>query len=311
MHVLILLAALAAPPAGFQPAEEGYYAFDTGQLRGRVRVDGKSQGICSLADVPSGMELLKTPGVFSYYRIFSAGARYGNAARDWPVTARVADGGVLEIRFPPAEDHPLEITGVFRWVSADTLDLETTVKAQQELPGFEVFLSSYFVPGFEASVYLKPNRFARGKPSSFVRADWSELVDGNYLMFPRDRESLLLMYDGRWEIPPSPVTWAFSRYLAAPIALRRNAEAGLTAVLMSPPDDCFAIGTPYNKQPPDNVAGHDSLYLSLFGRDLAPGQTARAHCRLIVAKDLSDEAILSRWEQYLTERGVKPSPTTN
>ena len=108
--------------------------------------------------------------------------------------------------------------------------------------------------------------------------------------------------DGRWEIGPNPVTWAFVRYLAAPIGVRRNAEAGLTAVLMSPPEDCLAISTPYNKRPPDGVAGHSSLYLSLFGRDLAAGQTAKAHCRFILAKDLSDEAILKRYKQYVTER---------
>ena len=313
MKTLVLLAVAlfaggAEKPAAFQPGEKGYFTFDTGQLRGRMRLDGKSQGLCSVVYTPSGMELAKVPGLLSYYRIFSAGARYGNAARDWPVSGRIVEGGALEIRFPPADDHPLEITGLFRWRSADTLDLETTVKAVADLPRVEVFLSSYFVPGFGALVYVKPNRFSKGKPPSFMPPDWSEMIDGNYLIFPRDREDLLMIYDGRWEFPPSPVTWAFTRYLAAPIAVRRNAEAGLTAVLMSPPDDCFAVGTPYNKKPPDGVAGHDSLYLSLFGRDLPAGQTARAHCRLLIAKDLSDEAILQRYGQYLAERGVKPAP---
>lgn len=313
MHNLILLAmtlsTAAAEPLAFQPVEKGYSAFETGQLRGRMRLDGKSQGLCSVVYAPTGMELVKVPGLLSYYRVFSTKTRYGHAARDWPVSARIVDGGALEIRFPPGEDHPLEITGVFRWRSPDTLDLETTVKANKNLPRMEVFLSSYFVPGFGAMVYVKPNRFSKGKPASFVRPDWNEMIDGNYLMFPRDRESLLLIYDGRWEFPPSPVTWAFNRYLAAPIAVRRNTQARLTAVLMSPPDDCFAIGTPYNKQPPDGVAGHDSFYLSLFGRDLPAGQTARAHCRLLIAKDLTDEAIVGRYGQYLAERGVKlPAP---
>ena len=315
MHNLILLATVlstptapAEKPPAFQAAEKGCFTFDTGQLRGRMRLDGKSQGLSSVVYSPTGIELAKVPGLLSYYRVFSTGTRYGHAARDWPVSARLIDGGALEIRFPPADDHPLELTGVFRWRSPDTLDLETTVKAGKNLPRMEIFLSSYFVPGFGALVYVKPNRFSKGKPASFVRPDWNEMIDGNYLIFPRDRESLLMVYDGRWEFPPSPVTWAFTRYLAAPIAVRRNAAARLTAVLMSPPDDCFAVGTPYNKQPPDGVAGHDSFYLSLFGRDLPAGQTARAHCRLLIAKDLADEAIVGRYEQYLSERGVKPSP---
>jgi hypothetical protein len=299
-----LLAQAQEAKLGFRPAEKGYFAFDTGLLRGQMRLDGTAQGLASVQDVPTGMELVKRPGLLSYYRVFSTATRYGKAARDWPVEGRVVDEGALEIRFPAATDRPLEMTGRFCWRTADTLDLVTTVKALKDLPGMEVFLSSYFVSGFEPLVYLKPGRYARGRPASLLRPEWSELVDGDYLMFPRDRESLALIYDGRWEIAPNPVTWAFTRYLEAPLALRRHEASGLTAVLMAPPADCFAIGTPYYKQPPDGVAGHDSLYLSLFGRDLKAGQTATSHTRLVLAKDLNNEAVLQRYTQYLAERGV-------
>jgi hypothetical protein len=291
----------------FRPAEKGYYAFDTGLFRGRMRLDGTSQGLLSVQYVPTGMELVKRPGLLSYYRVFSTGTRYGHAARDWPVEGRIVEGGALEIRFPSAADRPLEMIGRFRWRTVDTLDLETTVKAVKDLPGMEVFLSSYFVSGFDPLIYLKPGRYAKGRPASLVRPDWSEMVDGDYMMFPRDRESLGLIYDGRWEIAPNPVTWAFTRYLEAPLALRRHAASGLTVVLMSPPADCFAVGTPYYKRPPDGVAGHDSLYSSLFGRDLKAGQTATAHTRLILAKDLSNDGVLQRYAAYLAERGVTPA----
>jgi len=308
-HIAIALLLVAwfavvarAEGLAFQPSEQGYYTFDTGQFRGKVRVDGQSQGICSLVHVPTGMEMVSPPGLLSYYRVFSTGVRYGEAARDWPVVARVMDDGALEMRFPPAATHPMEVFGTFRWRAADTLDLETTVKAADALPRLEVFLSSYFSDGFDASVYVARNLYGAGPATAFVRADWSELLDGAYLMFPRDPESLRVMYDGRWGIPPSPVTWAFVRYFAAPIAVRRNDKAGLTAVLMSAPGDCFAMSTPYNKQPPDGEASHRSLYLSLFGRDLAAGQSAQSHCRLMIGKDLSDKVILERYQQYLAER---------
>ena len=307
--IVSLTAAVEAesPPLAFQPAENGYYAFDTGVLRGKMRLDGQFQGIASMVYVPTGMELLKPPGVMSYYRVLTTGFRYGTrgptgAVRDWPVVARLLGGGALEIRFPPAADHPMELTGTFRWRSADTLDVETSIKTPAALPRLEIFLSSYFVEGFDALVYVVRNRYGAGKPAAMLRADWSEMLDGNYLMFPRDEDALRMIYDGRWDIPPNPVTWAFLRWLAAPIAVRRHAEAGLTAVFMSPPADCFAMSLPYNKQPADGVAGHRAIYLSLFGRDLAAGQTAKAHCRLIVAKDLSDEAILQRYQQYLREQ---------
>jgi hypothetical protein len=287
----------------FRAEESGYVAFDTGLLRGRVRVDGKFQGISEAVYTPTGTNLLKSVGLLSYYRVFAAGKRYGHAARDWPLQADVLGDGTLRIVFPPAEEHPLEITGTFRWRSPDTLDLETTVTPQVDMPRMEVFLSSYLADGFEGLAYLKPNRFDKKGAAAFVRADWCELIDGDYLMFPRDRDVLPMIYDGRWEIPPSPVTWAFTRYLEAPIGVRRHAGTGLTAVLMSPPKDCFAVAMPYNKIPPDNVAAHGSVYLSLFGRDVPAGQTASAHCRMIIAKDLSDEAILERYRRYIDERG--------
>jgi hypothetical protein len=307
MIAALIVAMVTAVEAGdskltFRPAEQGYYSFDTGQFRGKVRVDGQSQGICSLVHGPTGTEMTGPPGLLSYYRIFSTGVRYGEAARDWPVVANVTDGGILEIRFPPAPTHPMEVVGKFQWRSADTLDLETTVKAADALPRMELFLSSYFAQGFDASVCVSRNIYGQGPTEAFMSADWSPLLDGNYLMFPRDAKSLLMMYDGRWSIPPNPVTWAFLRYMAAPVAVRRNAKSGLTAVLMSRPEDCFAVSMSYNKQPPDGVAGHKSLYLSLFGQDLAAGHVARARCRLIVGKDLSEGTILERYRQYVAER---------
>ncbi len=314
LHALaILTVAIAATAMGAEPAtpafrptkEEGYVAFDTGMLQGKVRLDGKHQGISSLVYTPTETELAASVGLLSYYRVFSEGNRYGKAARDWPIETKLLDNGGLQITFSPSEEHPLKMTGTFRWRGPDTLDLETTVTPRVAMPGMEVFLSSYLIHGFEGLVYLKPNRFTKGKAAEFVRADWSELLDGNYLVFPRDANALPMIYDGRWDFPPSPVTWAFTRYLAAPIGIRRHAEAGLTAVFMAPPKDCFAVSVPYNKEPPDNVAGHGSVYLSLFGRDVAAGETVTADCRLIIAKDLSDEEILQRYRAYLAELGVE------
>ncbi len=286
----------------------GYYAFDTGVLRGRLRLDGHSQGIEQLIHVPSGREVTygnKHVGLMSPYRVFSTGTRYGHAARDWPGKVELRDDGAVAVRFPPGEDHPLEMTALFRLAAADAIDVATTATPRQAMPGFEVFWSNYLAPGFEASVYVKPNRFTPRAAPGFLRADHNPLVDGNYLIFPRDRESVLLIFDGRWEAPPNPVTWCVNRYLAAPLAIRRQAETGLAMLLMARPEDCFAVATPYNQDPPDGVASHRSLYLSLFGRDVAAGETVSAHMRLVVSKDLSDDAAVARYEDFLAQTGAK------
>lgn len=295
--------AAEAPDLAFRPDGNGFFRFDTGVVRGRLRADGRSQGIASLVDVAGGAELTHGgggPGLLSYYRFFSTDTRYGDAARDWPSEPRLLPDGAVEVRFPPADDHPLVLTAVYRWTAADTLDLETTVEPKRPMPKFEVFLSSYFAPSMRALVYVKPNLFEGGRPR-LLPADVNPLVDGTYLMFPRDRQAVPIIFDRRWEIPPHPVQWSVTRHLAGPLAMRRDEKTGLAVALMAPPADCFAVSMPYNKTPPDGVAGHVSLYLSLFGRDLEADRPARAHTRLVVGR-LSDEQALARYAAYLMER---------
>jgi hypothetical protein len=67
---------------------------------------------------------------------------------------------------------------------------------------------------------------------------------------------------------------------------------------MAPPEDCFAVLTPYGEE------GHRSLYLSLFGRDLKPGETARARARLVVRNGLADRDAITIYDAYL--KGAKP-----
>jgi len=307
--LLALLAAASPAPSAdlaFKPAGQDFFEFNTGTLRGKVRVRGASQGVSELVHVPTGVEVAHgggLPGVLSYYRIFSAGQRWGDSARDWPTVNRLLPDGALEVAWPTAESHPLEMTAVFRLARPDVIDVETIVRPLRSMPRFEVFLSSYFSPGFRAFVYVKPNLFGSGKPG-LLAADVNPLVEGTYLMFPRDREAVQMIFDRRWEFPPNPVQWSVTRWLAAPMALRRDEKSGVTAVWMSPPDDCFAIATPYNRTPPDGVAGHQSLYLSLFGRDVGPGQTARAHCRMAVGK-ISDQQAVELYSEY-SKQGKKP-----
>src|SRR5690606_3962469 len=108
--------------------------------------------------------------------------------------------------------------------------------------------------------------------------------------FPRDRQSVQTIFDGRWEKPPHPVQWSVTRWLAAPLAVRRHDSSGVAAAIMSLPGECFAVSVPYNKTPPDNVAGHQSVYLSLFGQDLDAGQSATARARLVVGKMTDEDA---------------------
>ena len=64
---------------------------------------------------------------------------------------------------------------------------------------------------------------------------------------------------------------------------------------MSLPSDCFAVLTPFEAEP------HRSMYLSLFGKDLKAGETARARARLVIQKNLPSEAIDPLYSTYLRQ----------
>jgi hypothetical protein len=286
-----------SPNLAFQPAGEGYYEFDTGVLKGQLKLDGKYQGLYPLVHVPSGTQLVHPPGVFSFYRALTTNHRYGNAARDWPTTTKRLPDGAVEVRWAAAEEHPLEMTAVYRWTAADTLDLEATVSPQQDMAQFELFMSSYFTKTFRASVYTNAEAGSQ-LGLGFTSIDKKPGAKGGYVMFPRDQEATEIIRDGRWTIPPSPVDWAIGRRFAAPLAMRRDTALGLTALMMCLPDDCFAVASPWNPASPDS-GGYRSLYLSLFGQDVKAAQTVRARCRLIIQKNLADEQAVRYYDNFV------------
>ncbi len=239
--------------------------FDTGVLQGALGAGGKSLGLRPLVHMASGIETAGAFGVLSPYRLLTSDARFGTAAWDWASTSEVLADGAARVRWSADKDHPLEMTGVYRWSAADTLDLALTVEPQRDLRRFELFLASYF-HGFPAALACVRQPAPAGGAGRFMEA---VKAGGDWQAFPRDDAAAAIFGDGRWSRPPHPVTWKVMPRLAAPLALRRDAGSGLTAVLMSRPDDCFAVSMPYGAE------GHRSVYLSLFGGDLKAGQKPR------------------------------------
>ncbi len=307
----------------FQVQSPGLFGFDTGLLRGRLKMDGHYQGLYPVFDKSSGVELTMPPGLLSPYRVFSRGVRYGDAARDWPTSAKLRTDGGVEVFWPAQPEHPLKMTALYRWSGPNILDCCIEVTPEKDFADFELYLSSYLTKGFRAAVYLNPvppagkgpapvgsaktsggtlneEGLARSAEARFVSADRPTEAKSMYVMFPRDEKALRIVQDGRWKIPPSPVDWDVQRWLAKPICLRRDATLGCTVVLMSPVEDCFAMSSTWNQANPQ-AGGYRSLYLSLFGRDIKAGQTASARCRLIIGKDLSDRQILELYEIYTKE----------
>lgn len=276
-----------ARPAFTRAAGEMH--FDTGVLKGTLAEGGKSLGLRPVTHIASGVQIAGAFGILSPYRMLTSDARFGTAAWDWASKSELLTDGAARVRWSADETHPLEMTGVYRWSAGDTLDLVLTVKPRRDLRRFELFLASYF-HGFPAALaYVRQPGSANGS-GRFMEA---VKTGGDWQAFPRDDAAAALIGDGRWTRPPNPVTWKLMPRLAAPLALRRNATNGLTAVLMSRPGDCFAVSMPYGEE------AHRSVYLSLFGGDLRAGQAVSAHARLVIDKDISEDRALELYRAYV------------
>ncbi len=286
----------------FEAAGDRLFDFNTGAVKGTLRGNGQYQGISSLIDVATGKELARSAGIFSYYRALSTDHRWDGDARDWPMTAVLLPDGAVQIDWPAHEEHPFEMTATYRWASPTTLDLETVVRPQQAMSRFEIFLSSYFDLNFKAIAYAQPTRPAEG-PAEFIMADVNPLVRGSYLAFPTSSQTAQMFFDRRWAPENGLVPWAVPRVLGAPLAIKRDVESDITFVLMSRPEDCFALSMSYNMEPPlDGIANHGSVYMSLLGKDIEAGESARAHVRMVVERDLSNERALEYYEQYAAQQ---------
>ncbi len=251
----------------FAPAEQRTWSFDTGILRGRLGTQQLAFGLHEMVELPTGSQLTGAFGLCNVYRVFSDGRRYGNAGWDWPSRGERRDDGSVMIECAADATRPFVLRGVYRWHDPATLDLTIEVTPQQDLGGFEVFLASYFAPIFDqARVYVNEDPLAGGQPG------WLEAKEsyGTWLAFPRDEAAVKLIQDGRWKLAPNPVDWVVMPALKYPLAVRREMGGGWTALLMASDEDCFAISMPHQKET------HYSVYLSLFGRDLAAGQLATA-----------------------------------
>lgn len=280
---------VASPDAALRFRQAGSeFPFDTGALRGTLHAGGKLIGLRPLFETASGAEISGTYGLFSPYRMLSADARYGVAAWTWAGRSALQDDGAVKTDWSPDAEHPYGLTAIYRFTSPAVLDLELAVTPQKDLRHFELFLASYLQGFPSSSVYVASQPAKGGQPGLMEAVP----AAGKWQMFPRDGIAEQYVADNRWQRPPNPVTWAMMPRLAAPLAVRRDAKTGLAVLIMAPAEDCFAVATPFGEEP------HRSVYLSLFGRDLKPGQRAVARARLVVARGLSDEEAIGLCQKY-------------
>ncbi len=264
---------------------EGEFLVDTGWLKGIFRPEGKSLGFEPLNLVSPEICLSHFPGILNFYRVFKTNYRFGDGMRDVESTARLIDSRSIEVVWKPSEHTPFELKAIYEWINSKTVDMSISVKAEIDLPNFEVFLSSYLTERFP-----EPYIYARTETGEvkFVSTP-PEL--GVWHAFPRDEKAVEIIKDGRWTYPPSPVDWVIRPFFAEPIIYRRDKDTGLVVLQMAEKDNCFSV------MAPEIGESHYSMYFSLFGKDLKQGESIKTRVRMIIDK-LSDDEILGKYREF-------------
>lgn len=277
------LRAAATSPAFVAAGRE--YTFDTGVLRGTLRGGGASKGLIPIVDTASGTPVARSYGWFSPYRLLDDRERFGDAAWSWPSSARLRPDGAVEVTWPAQEKLPVELQAVYRWSAPQVLDFQLRVTARRALRKFEVFLASYFEGFPDTEVPVR-------SPATFIRAPREA---GEWQMFPRDDAAIAIVRDGRWKHGPNPVEWTLREPYALPVAVRRDSARRRAALLMTRPEECFAVAAPYDTEV------HRSVYFSLFGRDLRSGGSAATQARLWYGESLSAADVHRRYAEFLQD----------
>lgn len=280
-----VLGAAESPSLAFVGSDNGAHTFDTGVLRGVLHDGGKSTGLLPVSDASTGKTLTKSMGWLSPYRVLSTGTQHGYAAWDWMSEATRLPDGAVEVRWQANDTYPLDLTAVYRWSAPNSADVIVTAVPRRDLSKLEIFVASYFEGFNQSQVYARDAGTGKARFVPLLEPD------GVWHVFPRDAAAAEIVNDGRWQHPPAPVAWIVRDPMAGTLGMRRNTELGLTALVMSPPGDCFAVYSPFGDE------AHGSLYVSLLGRDVKAGEAAHARVRLVIARDLTDQQAIEIHEQ--------------
>jgi hypothetical protein len=273
----------------FEQGKTGSFTFDTGALKGILRQGGKSSGLIPMTHTASGTEISVGEGLFNHYRVFTRGRRYGYGARRWPSTAELHVDGSVEALWEATSERPFELRAIYSWTAPNILDLITIVRAEAYLEVFEVFLASYYSPSFIDSRAWASRDPRGGSRTGLVSAE-REL--GEWLAFPRDARATEVIGDGRWALEPHPLVWTLMPSYEQPLAIRCDPGSGLTVVVMTQRGECFGVFTPYGEE------AHVSSYMSLLGHDIAVGEAASAHSRLVVLLNPTEADIFGIAEAF-------------
>ncbi len=262
-------------------AEQGELEFQLAELKGVVTANGSRVRVRSLTHKPSQTligDILMTP-----YRALCRSGWMGEL-RIMGHTAAPTETG-LRVVWRPRLAHLAQVAMDVTPREPNIIDVDFEVVGHQHYPKYEILLSNYFTEHFSGGAYVQPPPYVTERPpmGEFVRPNNEPIYRDMYVGFPRDEASAHILSDGRWQSGRNWTRFLAARYYAHPVGVYSQVDGPLDALVMGLRDDVFSVSMAYSAIGGlDRVAKHYSLYLHLFGEDLAPGALWRTRTRLIV-----------------------------
>jgi len=286
-------------------AEAGVLQFQTELIQGSVRADGARQAVTDLVYRPTGTRIDREM-ILALYRLLCRSGWMGEA-RTMPHTASRTDDGI-EVVWAPRLGHQVELRARFAICEPGQIDCTIEVTGQAHYPDYEVFVSNYFTTPFRPGGYVGPVRGEQSTAPLQIQPEANKVFRDMYVAFPRDEHAAQLLTDWRWQRGRHFTRFLPARYYGLPVGFYSQCDGPIDVLLMGLPRDVFAVSMAYaTTDPTDSVGQHNSLYLSLFGRDLHPGERWQTTVRLTVGafnRDVRQHQ--AQYEEFLTTYSAQP-----
>ena len=282
--------------------------FNLSQLSGVVNFS-KSHHFSKVRYTPSNMLIspdgsgMEHVGLLNFFRVLIRGGYLTELREEKPLVKAEKDG--VTLTWLPTIRRQANVTIRFTFLEPNIIDMDMSVETMINYPGFEILMSAYMAPGFVSGAYVAKEEFGPVEPEQ-IRITDQPMIHGVWPFFPRNEAGANLLTDGRHQKGRWYWRMAVGRRYGMPMAFFNKGEVDV--LVMGRPEDVYAVGVTYEGDAEkDNVAAHRSLYLSLFGEDLAAGEGRRTQMRMIIGEFGSDQnKHISLYEAFLDD--VKSIP---
>jgi hypothetical protein len=251
---------------------------------------------------PDG-ERMAGAGMLNFFRVLIEGGYLTELRVEEALMEPEEDG--ITLTWMPTIRMQAKVKVKFTFKEPNIIDMDMWVETLANYPKFEILLSAYLAPGFESGVYVAKEEFGPVEPEQIRLVD-QPMIHGVWPFFPRDEAGANLLTDGRHQKGRWFWRMAIGRRYGVPLAF--FSKDGVDAILMGRPEVVYAVGATYKgDEVNDNVAGHRSLYLSLFGEDFKAGEGRYTQMRMIIDDSGSDpEKHMELYRSFLIETESNP-----